>query len=132
MFQQILLVGNLGADPELRYTPQGTPVASFTLAVNRVWTDNQGERQEKTTWFRVTAWRKQAETCAEFLRKGRRVLVVGEMEEASAWTDRDGHPRASLEVTALTVKFLPSGRNGSDENSAAEAASIADADEIPF
>jgi single-strand DNA-binding protein len=132
MFQQILLVGNLGADPELRYTPQGTPVASFTLAVNRVWTDNQGERQEKTTWFRVTAWRKQAETCAEFLRKGRRVLVVGEMEEASTWTDRDGHPRASLEVTALTVKFLPSGRNGSDENSAAEAASIADADEIPF
>jgi single-strand DNA-binding protein len=120
MFQQVTLIGNLGDAPEMRYTPSGTPVASFSLAVNKAWTTQDGERQEKTTWFRVTVWRKQAEMVAQFLTKGRQVLVVGEMQEAHAWSDKEGNPRATLEVTAQFVKFLGSrgeGENGSGPTS---------------
>lgn len=106
MYQQITLVGNLGNDPEMRYTPSGVAVASFSLAVNKTWTNQEGQRQDKTTWFRVTTWRKQAEIVSQYLTKGRRVLVVGEIEEPRPWTDRDGNQRASLEVTAQIVKFL--------------------------
>jgi single-strand DNA-binding protein len=106
MYQQITLVGNLGNDPEMRYTPSGVPVASFNLAVNKSWVNQEGQRQDKTLWFRVTAWRKQAETVSQYLTKGRQVLVIGEIEEARPWTDRDGNQRASLEVTAQTIKFL--------------------------
>ena len=113
MYQQITLIGNLGSDPEMRYTPSGVPVASFSLAVNRTWTNQEGQRQDKTTWFRVTTWRKQAEIVSQYLVKGRRVMVVGEVEEARPWTDRDGNQRASLEVTAQIVKFL----GGRDEDS---------------
>jgi single-strand DNA-binding protein len=106
MYQQITLVGNLGGDPELRHTPSGDAVASFTLAVNKSWTGQDGQRQEKTTWFRVTAWRKQAVNVSQYLHKGSKVVVVGELEEARLWTDRDGKARASLEVTAQMVRFL--------------------------
>ncbi len=115
MFQQITLIGNLGDAPEMRYTPSGTPVANFSLAVNKAWNDQDGKRQEKVTWFRVTTWRKQAEMVSQYLTKGRQVLVVGEMQDAHAWSDKDGSPRASLEVTALLVKFLGSkGENGQE------------------
>ncbi len=110
MYQQITLVGNLGQDPEMRYTPSGVPVTSFSLAVNKRWTNQEGQQQDKTTWFRVTTWRKQAEVVSQYLTKGSRVLVVGEVDEARPWTDRDGNNRASLEVTANQVRFM-SGRN---------------------
>lgn len=110
MYQQITLVGNLGNDPDMRYTPSGVPVASFSLAVNKSWTGQDGQRQDKTTWFRITTWNKQAEIVSQYLAKGRRVMVVGEMEEARAYTDREGNMRASLEVRANIVKFL-NGRN---------------------
>lgn len=106
MYQQINLVGNLGSDPELRFTPSGVPVASFNLAINKTWTNQDGQKQEKSTWFRVTVWRKLAEIVAENLTKGRQVLVIGEVDEARAYTDKDGNNRASLEVTATVVKFL--------------------------
>lgn len=106
MYQQITLVGNLGNDPEMRYTPSGVPVVSFSLAVNKTWVNQEGQRQDKTLWFRVTAWRKQAETVSQYLHKGSKVLIIGEVEEARAFTDRDGNHRASLEVTAQTIKFL--------------------------
>jgi single-strand DNA-binding protein len=132
MFQQITLVGNLGSDPEMRYTPSGVPVANFTLAVHKTWANAQGERQTKTTWFRVTVWRKQAEVVGQYLKKGRRVLVVGEVEEANVWTDREGHPRATLEVTAQFVKFMDShgdAEEGSEEVGASELEQLPD---IPF
>jgi len=113
MYQQITLVGNLGSDPEMRYTPSGVPVTSFSLAVNKSWTGQDGQRQEKTTWFRITTWRKQAETVSQYLTKGRQVLVIGEVEEARPWTDRDGNQRASLEVTAQLVRFIGSRGDGS-------------------
>lgn len=106
MYQQISLIGNLGDDPLMRYTPSGVAVASFNLAVNRSWTGQDGQRQDKTTWFRVSVWNKQAETVSQYLSKGRQVLVIGEMEEARAYIDKDGNARASLEVKAQSVRFL--------------------------
>ena len=106
MYQQITLVGNLGRDPEMRYTPSGVAVTSFSVAVNRSWTGQDGQRQDRTTWFRISAWRRLAETCNQYLTKGQRVLVVGELEEPNTWTDREGNTRASLEVTARTVRFM--------------------------
>jgi single-strand DNA-binding protein len=107
MYQEITLVGKLGNDPEKRTTPGGKTVASFSLAVNKTWTKD-GQRQEKTTWFRCTAWEKQAEIVSANLTKGRKVMVVGEVEDARAFTDRDGNNRASLEVTASRIVFLDS------------------------
>jgi single-strand DNA-binding protein len=109
MYQQITLIGNLGSDPDMRYTPSGVPYASFSLAVNKSWTNQEGQRQDKTTWFRITVWRKQAETVSQYLTKGSKALIVGELEEARIYTDRDGNNRVSLDVTANTVRFL-SGR----------------------
>lgn len=126
-YQQIVLVGHLGRDPEMRYTPTGVPVTSFSMAVSRSWTDQSGQRQEKTIWFRVSAWRKLAETVSQYATKGRLVLVVGELEEPRVYTDRDGTARTNLEVTAQNVRFLGSkgdgdsggGYSGSGENHSA-------------
>ena len=106
MYQQITLIGHLGGDPEMRYTQDGTPVTSFRVATNRRWSARDGTTQEKTVWFRVTAWRRLAETCDQYLSKGQRVLVVGEVEEPGTWTDEEGNARASLEVQARVVRFL--------------------------
>ncbi len=110
MYQKVILVGRLGRDPEMRYTPDGKPVASFSVATDRHWTDANGQRQEKTVWFRVTAWGKQAETCNTYLAKGRQVMVEGELDEPRAYQGKDGQWRASLDVRASNVRFL-SGRN---------------------
>ncbi len=112
MYQHVVIVGHLGRDPEMRYTPSGVPVTTFSVAVNRRWKDQAGEIQEKTTWFRVTAWRRLAELCNEYLSKGRAVLVEGEID-ASAWVGQDGQPRATLELTARKVQFL-GGRGSGD------------------
>lgn len=107
MYQKTIVIGYLGKDPEMRYTPTGVPVTSFSVATSRKWTNQNGESQEKTTWFRVTCWRKQAELAAQYLKKGSRVLVEGDID-ASAYTDREGSPRASLELTATNVRFMSS------------------------
>jgi single-strand DNA-binding protein len=113
MYQQITLIGNLGSDPEMRYTPTGVAVTSFSLAVSRSWTGKDGQRQEKTIWFRVNAWDKLAETTSQYLSKGRQVFVTGELEEPRTYQDRDGNTRVSLEVRALTVRFLGKAADGS-------------------
>ncbi len=127
MYQQITLIGNLGADPEMRYTQDGTPVTSFRIATNRRWRTQDGTTQEKTVWFRVSAWRRLAETCNQYLTKGQRVLVVGEMEEPSTWTDQEGNARASLEMQARNVQFL-SPRDGAQGPAPAQG----EDEEIPF
>ena len=106
MFQQITLVGNLGRDPEMRYTPSGVPVTSFSVATSRRYQGQDGQWQEKTIWFRATAWRKTAETVSQYLTKGSKVLIIGELEEPRPWTDKDGNTQVSLEVTVQTIKFL--------------------------
>lgn len=96
----------MGNDPELRHTPNGTPVASFSLATNRKWNGPDGKQQEKTTWFRCSAWQKQAEVVKQYLTKGNKVMVIGEVEEAHPYTDHNGEQRASIEVTIRTIKFI--------------------------
>ena len=118
--EEVEIIGNVGKDAEMRYTPAGVPVTSFNVAVNKKWKDsNTGEQREKTKWFRVTAWRGLAETCAQYVKQGMGVFVKGEVEAAS-FTDRDGNNRASLELTASKVQFLSSGR-GDGESSGAQA-----------
>jgi len=112
MYQYTVLVGNVGRDPEMRYTQGGTAVCDFSVAVSRQWTDQQsGEQREKTTWFRVSAWNKLAETCNQYVKKGMRVLVTGEVE-ASAWIAQDGTAKGTLELTARDVKFLSRKEDG--------------------
>lgn len=140
MFNQIILVGNLGSDPEMRYTPNGVPVTNFSLAVNKSWTTQDGQKQDKTTWYRVTTWRKQAELASQYLTKGRQVLVVGELDEARMFTGRDGQVHVSLEVTAQTVRFLGGRGEASGDVGASHGAAPANAggepqisdEDIPF
>lgn len=109
MYQNIILIGNVGNEPEMRYTPSGVAVTSFSLAVNKHWTDSgTNEKKEKTTWFRITTWRKTAEIASQYLKKGSKVMVAGEMEAPNAYLDKSGKPAASLEVTANEIKFLDS------------------------
>jgi len=104
-FNKITLVGNLGRDPELRYTPQGTPVCSFTLATNERRKDRTGENQDVTTWFRVTLWGRQAETASQYLTKGRPIYIEGRLR-VEEWTDKDGKQRHTLEVHATDMQFI--------------------------
>lgn len=114
MYHKVILVGYLGRDPEMRYTPDGTPVTTFSMATDRKWVNQDGSQGQETIWWRVTAWRKLAETCNQYLTKGRPVLVEGVMRPdpqtggPRVWTGNDGTARASFEVTARTVRFLPS------------------------
>jgi single-strand DNA-binding protein len=141
-FNKIILVGNLGRDPELRYTPQGTPVCSFSMATNEKRKDKTGEMQDQTTWFKVTLWNRQAETAAQYLTKGKQVYIEGRLR-VEEWTDRDGKPRQTLEVQATEMHFI-GGSRGEGEAPMERAASasggggaeqpqpdVAD-DDIPF
>lgn len=130
MYQQITLIGNLGQDPEMRYAPSGVPVTSFSVAVNKSWVNAEGQKQDKTLWFRVTAWRKLAETTNQYLHKGSKVLVVGTIEEARPWTDKDGNNRASIEVTADTVRFMDS--KPAEQGAPAPGGGETEIDSIPF
>ena len=102
----IILQGNLGSEPEMSYTNSGIARTTFSLAVNQRWTGYDGVQQEKTVWFRITCWRKQAETTSQYLRKGSKVLIQGEAEEAYGYLNRDGENAASNQVTAQKVTFL--------------------------
>ncbi len=128
-FHTIILVGNLGRDPEMRYTPSGQAVTNFSVAVNDGYTNSQGEKVDRTIWVRVTTWGKQAETCNQYLKKGRKVLVEGRLVPDAAtggprvWTRQDGTPSASFEVSASTVRFLSSKGEGEGPSYGSEAVS---------
>ena len=142
MYQKIVLIGNLGRDPEMRYTADGTPVTSFSIATNESWTGQDGQQQERTTWWRISAWRRLAETCNQYLSKGSQVLVEGRVNPdpetggPRTFTRNDGTVGASYEVTALTVKFL--GRRGDEVgfeapgDEAVTPEADEDEDSIPF
>ncbi len=114
-FSKITLIGNLGRDPELRYTPQGDAVCDFSIAVNDRKRDKAGEFQDVTTWFKVTFWRKQAETASKYLTKGKSVYVEGRLQ-VEEWNDRDGNKRFSLVVQGSDMQFIGDAR-GSDDSS---------------
>ena len=139
MYHKIIIAGYLGRDPEMRYTPDGTPVTNFSVAASRKWTRQDGSQVDETVWFRITAWRRLAETCNQYLQKGRPVLIEGRLQPGEnggprIWTGNDGVARASFEVTAQTVKFLggrgegaPAETPGAPEEPPAETE-----EEIPF
>ena len=116
MYQKVIIAGYLGRDPEMRYTPSGQAVTNLSVATSRRWSDRDGNSQEETIWWRVAVWGKMAETCNQYLFKGRPVLIEGRVRPDPVtggpriWTDKDGQPRASYEVNAISVRFL--GGNG--------------------
>jgi len=133
---KLTIIGNLGQDPEMRYTPSGKAVTNFSVASNRSWTGQDGEKHEQTVWYRISAWNRLAEICNEFLGKGRQVYIEGELRPDETgnpriWEGNDGTPRASFEVTARQVQFL-GGRNGSGNVPDAPDGPDAPTEEIPF
>lgn len=114
-FNKITIVGNLGKDPELRYTPQGNAVCSFSVATNEKRRDKGGDLQDVTTWFRITLWGKQAENASKYLTKGSPVYIEGRLR-VDEWNDRDGKSRYTLDVHATDMQFIGNNRGG-DETS---------------
>lgn len=135
MFHKIFIIGHLGSDPEMRYTPGGTPVTNFSVAANRKWTDKEGNAKEEVTWFRISAWNRLAETCNQYLSKGRQVHIEGTLKPDDNGSPRvyernDGTAAASYEVTAGRVTFL-GGRGDSSEDNATTSPGVNSADEDP-
>jgi single-strand DNA-binding protein len=134
---KMLVIGNLGSDPEMRYTPNGNPVTSFTVATNRNYTTSSGERREETEWFRVVAWNQLAEHCNQFLAKGRRVYVEGRLK-SDTWTGQDGQTRFRNEIIANSVLFLDrsgGGGPGSEEGAPTPGQAeepVGDAEDLPW
>lgn len=138
MLNKVMLIGNLGKDPELRYTQKGTAVATFPLATSKHWTDKDGNKQEKTEWHHIVVWQKLAETCDEYLKKGSKIYIEGELQTRK-WQDQDGNDRYSTEIVAGIMKMLTP-RSGT-ENAEGEktpqykeqpAPPLTDREDVPF
>ena len=108
---KVILVGNLGRDAELRYTPGGAAVATLNMATTEIWNDKQGQRQEKTEWHRVILWGKQAESLQEYLTKGKQIYVEGRLQTRQ-WDDKDGNKRYTTEIKADRITLLGGGGGG--------------------
>jgi single-strand DNA-binding protein len=132
---RVTLVGNLGADPELRHTAGGASVCNFSIATNESWTDKAGQKQERTEWHRIIVWGRMGEACSKHLSKGRQVYVEGRIQTRK-WEDRDGVTRYATEIVAQHVQFLGGGNGGGRRDDDApppvdDWATGAD-DDIPF
>ena len=141
MYHTIIIVGNVGKDPEMRYTPSGQAVTSFSVATNRQYTASSGEQVKETIWFRVSTWGKQAEICNQYVKKGSKVLVEGRLTPDKntggprIWQKQDGSSGSSFEVTASTVRFLSSRSEAGEAASAGGETGMAELppeDDIPF
>ena len=133
---KVMIIGNVGKDPELRYTPDGTPTTKFSVAVNRVWNTPDGERKEETEWFNIVTWRKLAETCSNYVYKGQKVYVEGRLQTRK-WTDQSNVERRITELVASQVMFLgkPKGAaaaGGEEESAAAGEEGEEASSDIPF
>ncbi|MHB0967416.1 MAG: single-stranded DNA-binding protein [Bellilinea sp.] len=137
MYQTLIIIGNLGGDPTMRYTPSGQAVTMFNVATSRTYTDGKGAKVKETTWFKVSAWGKQAETCNQYLHKGSKVLVEGrlvpdiETGGPRIYTRQDGTTGASFEVSANTVRFMDSRTEDAPEPGSILAGQE-EQDSIPF
>lgn len=134
MYESITLIANLGSDPVLKYLKTGKAICNFSAATNQQWTNNNGEKVKKTTWWRVSTFGKTAEAVNQYLSKGSKVLITGRMnadENGSPriWTDKSGTPKASFEITAETVKFLDSRSEPKFEKAGPD---VGDGDDLPF
>ena len=133
---KVILVGRLGRDPEIRYTPSGVAVANFTIATSEQWTNKDGEKEERTEWHKIVAWRRLGEICGEYLHKGSQVYIEGKLQ-TKAWEDRDGNKRYTTEVIANTMQMLgAAGKEGrarsTDEHFPVEEPITVPEDDIPF
>jgi len=136
---KVLILGNLGSDPEIAYTQSGQAVAHFNLATNDVWTDKQGNRQERTEWHRVVVWGKQGEHCKEYLKKGRTAFVEGRLQTRT-FDDKQGQKRTITEVVAQNVQFIGGGARAGGEDGAMveppnrepEGLPVIKDDDVPF
>jgi len=135
---KVMLIGNVGKDPEMRYTANGNAVTTFSLAVNRNFQSPEGERREETDWFEIVTWNKLAELCSQFLTKGRQAFVEGRLHTRS-WEGQDGQRRYRTEVVAQTVLFLDrAGSNAPrmmdtyDDSAPPSVAAAVDPDDLPF
>lgn len=121
---KVILVGRLGKDPEVKYTQSGVPVARFSMATDEVWKDQSGEKQQRTEWHTIVAWRKLAEICGQYLNKGKLVYIEGRLQTRN-WEDKDGNKRHTTEIQADNMVMLggKSDEARSDKGAAAAAAS---------
>lgn len=137
MINRVILAGRLGKDPEVRFTPSGQAVANFTVATTEKWRDQQGQMQERTEWHNIVVWGKQAETCGQYLSKGRQVFIEGRIQTRS-YDDKDGNKRYITEIVAQNVKFLGGGEGGGRGADAGQSLPPGESggpppeDEIPF
>jgi len=133
---KVILVGNLGSDPEVRYTPSGRAVANFSLATTERFTNKEGEKEERTEWHKIVAWARLGEICGEYLTKGSQVYIEGRLQTRS-WEDRDGNKRYTTEIVAQAMQMLGGSKKGGEVTSVEEShpseepISIPD-DDIPF
>jgi len=134
---KVILVGNLGRDPEVKYTPSGVTVANFSIATSEEWKDKEtGEKQERTEWHRIVAWRRLGEICGEYLHKGSQIYIEGKLQ-TRAWEDRDGNKRYTTEIVAQSMQMLgPANKQGraasGDQGFPVEEPITVPEDEIPF
>ncbi len=127
---KVMIIGNLGRDPEMRYTASGVPTTKFSVAAGRSWTTPEGERREETEWFNVVTWERRAEMCSQYLQKGSTVYVEGRLRTRS-WEDQQGQKRYITEVQAFSVQFLD--RRGAGEYDRAQSGDgDVEPDDIPF
>ena len=128
---KVMLIGNVGSDPEMRFTPNGNPVTSFRMATNRVYTTPEGEKRQETDWFSIVTWNKLAEQCNQFLTKGKLVYVEGRLHNRS-WEGADGQKHYRTEVIANRVTFLDRQAAAAAEDKTEEAMEEAEPEDIPF
>ena len=133
---KVILVGRLGRDPEVRYTPSGTAVANFSIATSEQWTNKDGEKQERTEWHKIVAWKRLGEICGEYLHKGSQIYIEGRLQTRD-WEDRDGNKRYTTEVIAQNMQMLGSADKGgraetTDERFPVEEPVTVPEDDIPF
>jgi single-strand DNA-binding protein len=127
---KVILIGRLGKDPEMRFTPSGKAVTNFTLATNENWTDQSGERQERTEWHRIVTWGKLAENCAKLLSKGKQIYIEGRLQTRQ-WDDRDGNKRYTTEIVANQMQILSPVEGGGDKALSDEAPDLGSIDGVP-
>jgi len=127
---KVLLIGRLGRDPEMRYTPSGRPVTTFSLATTRSWTTHEGERRTETEWFNIVAWGNLAEICKQYLHKGQQVYIEGRLQTRH-WEDSEGNKRTSTEIVAQEMIMLGDGRSSRHKHGKSASTEEAE-DEFPF
>ena len=128
---KVMIIGNVGTDPEMRFTPNGNPVTSFRVATSRVFTTPEGERKQETEWFTVTAWNKLAESCNQYLTKGKRAYIEGRLR-SRVWEGQDGQKRTQVEIVAERVLFLDRQAATAPLKEEAKADEEIEAEDLPF